>query len=583
MKMQAELENLPIGLSPLPDETLFSWCSRYHRLAANGQDRNTSIQLFGDARAGLAHDFPARIAVLVDRSRGALGTASEIMRRMTLLPFYLPFKSRALGGIAEAALLGDGITHLKYRLGLLTSGLGAAHPLKACRGCVARDLGRHGWAYWRRSHQLPGVWLCPQHQTGLTIYPIRTQQLFRCGWTLPVADEGASLNCLEGLLLTSPEAKWLLKLGCLSTELMSYEAGRFADTARVANAIRGRLSALGMTHASGRIRWPQIMPYLHELPPTLIKLPGLNHEANSRLLQDQLQRLLSGRPASHPLRNLVWITVWFKDLTDFQHEYDSPKEHAQCIEDGKSSEVQAQLAPTNEYTDLLASAGRGDITMTAVARQIGVSYSTVAAWASKMQIAARRRPKKLIASRWDRAVAMLQEGAAKADVANACQSSVITVTRILRTVPGLQDRWHEVQHLRRRDSARQAWNAITKLRAYMGIAALRHLEPAAYAWLYRNDREWLRSSSDNVPRTAGSNHAYKRITNADFRMAAALKILAAQWVSLSNCRTLDEISRSLPGIRKAIANPERWPSTISALSSALGYRLMGLDRESMLC
>uniref|UniRef100_UPI00155DC829 TniQ family protein n=1 Tax=Chromobacterium subtsugae TaxID=251747 RepID=UPI00155DC829 len=159
MIRQTEFAGVSLWQDPLPDETLFSWCSRYHRLAVNGADRNTCMLLFSHYRTGSAHDFPARVAVLADRLQGALGSATEIIRQRTLLPFYLPFRSKLLGLQAEQAMCGQGIGHLKFRLGLLTSGLGAAHPLKACPVCMTEDLALHGWAYWRRCHQLPGVWL----------------------------------------------------------------------------------------------------------------------------------------------------------------------------------------------------------------------------------------------------------------------------------------------------------------------------------------------------------------------------------------------------------------------------------------
>jgi len=131
----------------LPDETLFSWCSRYHRLAANGLDRTTCLQLFGHVRIGSAHDFPGRIDALVARSKGSLGSAEQVIRDRTLLPFYWPFKPSDLARQSVAAMRGNGIAHLKYRLGLLTSGLGAAHPLKSCPECMQADLEGHGWAY----------------------------------------------------------------------------------------------------------------------------------------------------------------------------------------------------------------------------------------------------------------------------------------------------------------------------------------------------------------------------------------------------------------------------------------------------
>lgn len=578
--MQIEKIAPSVGLTALPDETLFSWCSRYHRLSANGLDKNTSLQLFGDARAGLAHDFPCRLLVLDERSRGTLGTPAEIVQHMTLLPFYLPFKSKVVGKVAESALLGDGISHLKYRLGLLTSGLGAAHPLKACPACVAEDLCTHGWAYWRRNQQLPGVWICARHDVGLTIYPPRAKQIFRSGWSLPVIEEHASLKIFDRLQPASEHAKWMSKLGRLSSDLLCHEAGRFADPGRVADTFRCRLSALDMTCHRGRLRWSKVNPYLEDLATWLTSLPGLNHQASKHLLSSQLQRVLCGRAGSHPLRNLVWISLWFEDLADFESGYDGVRTSMK-YDDESSVKLPVQFTPQSKFAELLASAANGDISTTAVARHAGVSYSTVAAWASKLHVASPRRPKKLFLPMWENAVAMLEAGASKAEVAKVCQSSIVTVTRILRTVPGLQEKWHEILHERRRDSARHLWTYIAHLRSYIGITALRTLEPAAYAWLYRNDREWLRLSCDSVSKDGRSNHASKRIANADLRMAAALQMAAENWLSSSRGRTLDEISRTLPGIRKAIANPGQWPSTIRTLSSILSFQPMSPAQKNM--
>lgn len=91
---------------------------------------------------------------------------------------------------------GNGIAHLKYRLGLLTSGLGAAHPLKSCPECMQADLEGHGWAYWRRAHQLPGVWVCPSHGIPLQVSHLKLDQVARFAWTLPLPACGQEVVCL---------------------------------------------------------------------------------------------------------------------------------------------------------------------------------------------------------------------------------------------------------------------------------------------------------------------------------------------------------------------------------------------------
>lgn len=571
MSRQAEIFELAVGLVPLPDETLFSWCSRYHQLAANGPDRVTCLQLFGHARIGSAHDFPGRIDTLVARSEGALGSAEQIIRDRTLLPFYWPFKPQDLARQSVTAMRGSGIGHLKYRLGLLTSGLGAAHPLKSCPECMRADLESHGWAYWRRGHQLPGLWLCPSHGIPLRVSCLKLDQVARFAWALPVPACGQEVVCLDSTAGKSAQGDWLRQLAAQGLVLVSMSPGRFADPVRIAQAFRFRMEGVGMLNASGRVRWHEVEPRLVRLATNLASLPEARQDADLGLLQGQLARLLSARSLAHPLRYLTWITAWFDGIDDFEQTYEScgmatdqAWEIAASLRTRCDVETQRQIPE-----EILTSLRDGNLSMTAAARQLGVSYATLAAWACRVAIEPPRRPKKLDAPSWSLALAMLRNGAEKQAVADAAKVSALTVTRILRTVPGLQNEWHRVRHESRRTAARAAWAKVAALNLHLGVKMLRRLEPAAYAWLYRNDCDWLKASIECVAKAHGTNHAAVRMKRSDARMADALRNVALACNTVAPQRLFDELKRALPALRKVIRSPEQWPLTVEALAVSL--------------
>lgn len=581
MQRQAEFLDVPIGLTPLPDETLFSWCSRYHRLTANGLDATTCIQLFGHPRIGSGHDFPARIDALVGNSNGVLGTAEQIIRDRTLLPFYLPFKHRYLAQQAVAAMRGDGVGHLKYQLGLLTGGLGAAHPLKACPSCVQYDLDKFGWAYWHRSHQLPGAWWCLKHKAPLQVSHLRLEQLARFSWVLPIPAQCAPVACLEQTATTSKQKKWLLKLAELSCATINYEIAHFSEPIRIAGAIRNRIRDMGMTHVGGRIRWDAVEPWLSQLARHLECVPEMSQQADAALLRTQLAQLLSVGTLCHPLKYLMWVAIWFDGLEDFRKEYEYIASNGdESCPPREATTGNPVIGPNPGQSQILISAIEGKISLTAAAKQSGVSYATIASWASRETFAPLRRPKKLNNELWDNAVEMLRDGAEKVEVARTCQVSIGTVTRILRTVPGLQERWHQVRHEQRQAEAREVWGNIANLHAFLGIKALRRLEPAAYAWLYRNDRNWLTASLTVVPKIPAENHAQTRMLKADARMADALRRVALSHHEATLPFSLHAIKRSIPALAKAIRNPDRWPLTLKALEVALStsrFRKNSLD------
>ena len=574
MPKQAEVPGWNVGIEFLPDETLFSWCSRYHRLAANGLDRTTCMQLFGHPRIGSAHDFPARLAALVVRSHGSVGTAAELIRERTVLPFYLPFKPRSLGREAEAALESDGIGHLKYRLGLLTSGLGAAHPLKVCPSCNESYFADHGWFYWHRVHQLPGVWLCPDHGTPLRISHLRSQQRARFAWALPLPESFIPVIGVESLAPEAPQIGWLMKLARLSFSLVGVEPGRVDDPVRIAEAVRERMTKLGMTHSGGSVRWSAAMASLNLLTESLAVLPELSHQADQGLLKTQLLRLLSGRALTHPLRYLVWIATWFDDLGDFLEAYEKPELATPYCGDYAQPPLASSCVggPDQARAQVLMAVCRGEISVTDGARRAGVAYATMAVWSSQEAFTPPRRPKKVDSRCWNHAIGMLRDGADKEEVATACQVSVVTVTRILRTVAGLQDLWHRVRYEQRQATARQTWSQVANLRDYVGIQAIRRLSPAAYAWLYRNDRDWLRASLNHIPKRVTANHATTRIENADVRMAAALEKLALTRNVASSLCAWTELNRALPAVLKVVRSPANWPRTVKVLASILNCR-----------
>ena len=149
----------------LPDETLFSLCSRYHAASGNQRASTTCQALFGHKTQGCAHDFPARLSHFLEAAGLALGSVDDVVEARTVLPFYLRFAGPTLAERVIHAATQTSAGALKFQLGLLTSRFRANHPMKACRACMEEDRRDHATAYWHRAHQLPGVWVCLRHRS----------------------------------------------------------------------------------------------------------------------------------------------------------------------------------------------------------------------------------------------------------------------------------------------------------------------------------------------------------------------------------------------------------------------------------
>ncbi|MFZ2987018.1 TnsD family Tn7-like transposition protein [Ideonella sp.] len=561
----------------LPDETLFSWCSRYHQLAGNGLASATCMQLFGRRRHGAAHDLPSELDEFVSRSLGSLGDMEALIRDRTLLPFYLPFRGERLCGQAEQSMRAGGIGSLKYRLGLLTSGLGAAHPLKACSRCMLEDRQAFGVAHWRRTHQWPTAWICQKHDEPLLVSPIKLEQRGRFQFALP--DAAALVPWLMEGDGTSEQtmARWR-KLGTFGDVLCRALPGQFAKESAIASAGGDALDRSGWMLASGRVAWRQFEDELAAYAVDMARLPPFAMQLDQHAIRVQLGRLIAGRSVGQPLRSLVMLGFLFESFEAFQEAYDFAE---------SSIPAEPGLIAPGRSTDQKQSAGHrrhdgaehavlelisGAVSATALARRTGVDPSTIAAWAAKAGWETPRRPKILDEARRSLAIELLATGAAKATVASAVGISEVSVTRILRCVAGLQERWHEIRFKAARTKARTAWLEVMGALGALGVSAVRRAEPGAYAWLHRNDREWLRSQSAVAAQVRlRGNHADAKRKRADHRYAGSIRaaINDHRRADVAGMLGVESWAITAPGLRRVLRSPQQWPATIAVLREFL--------------
>lgn len=551
----------------LPDETLFSWCSRFHRAAANGADAVTARQLFGRSRSGTAHDFPGGIDELVDRTRGELGGAWSIAMERTLLSYYAAFRPISLVREAVGRMRSQGIGSLKFWLGLLTSGLGADHPLKACPHCMVEDERLNCVAHWRRSHQWPTALVCSRHEVPLLRSNLKTQSACRFSWALP--------RDVFPREVVEPSSAWddllrtrLVRLARVSESVATSEAGQYSDPRCIAAALRAGLSDKNLVGAGARLRWGALLDAANahfEFDAGRFESEFLRDLVSPSLLR----RVLDARALTHPARYIAIIEWLFEDWASFADAY--------CV--GQSRRVVVQRLPSSRWktSDAVRESAmdalrRGQLTTRAISDSIGVDYATVAAWAAQEGIAPRRRPKVLDPNRLNELIDGLRAGREKSDLAEELGVSQGTVTRVMRSEPGLAERWHQVRRKARGELARKRWEALIGSTPGVSLRLLRAMAPADYAWLYRNDRQWLSACiEERAAKPEKHNHARVRMQLRDSELAAAIERTAAQLHEAEPYRPLNwaYLAHVLPALKRRQRYLHRFPMTLLTLERLL--------------
>lgn len=167
--------HLPYIPPPYPDEILGSWLARISLHNGQGAWQALLESTGNGLRLRKPHfdllDYDDKIEKLLN----ALGTGYEqAMIELTTLPYWLAFDAVSDEKLPGTTAIPRLINPQKQALrGLRGLGIGRSNQEALqphyCPQCLDQDRMVCGEPYWHRSHQLPNVFFCPEHQ-----YPLQT-------------------------------------------------------------------------------------------------------------------------------------------------------------------------------------------------------------------------------------------------------------------------------------------------------------------------------------------------------------------------------------------------------------------------
>lgn len=469
----------------LPQETLYSWCSRYHRLSGNRLAGDTSLQLFGARTAGFWHDFPSRLAVLSAKTSGDLPDPRELALRHTLLGFYAPHRSQALMEEAVLAMSGESVRSLKFRLGLPASQVGADHPLKACPACMAQDKAQYGHAIWRVEHQWPATWVCRSHGGLLVTCEARSKTRNHLQWVLP--DTVAPQDWKTAGERTEVGKAFLLKLAQITVDLTDQSTS--LDKIGLRQTCLGRLQQRNWLLESGRANLGSIRAAFLLEAVGVSDLPGLGfieavNKADGGFLGQMLRK---DRARKHPVKTLMLIAFLFESAEDFLHSY---QHQPPGTDDGLQYPNLAEDPRRKELANLLRQEA---LTVSAAARRLAIPPDKAMYWARKDNLPYQRRPRLL-----DQAKASLLERALLDGLDTHTASSrtglpLATVRRYLDTHDEVRLAWNTARREQKRNHYREQFIQVLASNPGASLSQLQSRLGSAFSWLRRHDQQWLAS------------------------------------------------------------------------------------------
>lgn len=556
----------------LSDETVYSIAARYSIASGLVSPSSISKMLFGHRRGGFPHALPSGISHFARVSNAVLGSAREIIVWHTVAPLLVAARSPALREATYQAMEQAHTGTLKAKLGLLASGFGGALPLKACRACVEEDEAGMGFSYWRVAHQLPGTWLCAKHALLLDVSIAMRSGQARYAWVLPKCEDLIS-PCETGATFDQSVKQRLARLADASHWLWTVGRHGVLDLARSTAILWDQLYLLNLARRPRRLRSDTVAQKFCEFFNTMRGIPELGRIAGTpSIAYSQLLSVLNGRATGlHPIR-IASVVAWLSpDVQVFAQQYSRCRicgPPAPLLTDQLSQTAESEINPNRTTFLRLLESG---LSISASARAVEVEVATGQAWAAAVGAHVPRRASLIVGDLRNRLVQSLREGVEKEDVANDFKISVSSVNRVLRTEAGLHETWRIARHEVRQHAMRKTWTrALTEAGGRPRLA--RALNPAAYAWLYRNDRTWLQCTNRAQERRRSNNSAVdwkyrdQQLSANIIRIASIIHAAGPKRV-----RLLDLLAR-LPLLKRNLRNLGRLPLTYRALAQATNPR-----------
>ncbi len=554
-----------------PDETVYSWCARYHRVAGSMRASQTSLRLFGHPRAGLAHDLGGRLADLVDRTGGRLGSASDLLLKHTVLGYYMAFRSQAERELWVARLAAGTQGAIKSQLGWLATRMGASHPLKSCPSCEAEDIDQGRGSHWRRQHQLPGVWICMKHHRTLWATPIRANGLMRTMWLLP--DDIPAHQRVEVVPQRVGGDAWslLARIAAATHELMEGSVWEPIKLHALAGTLLTQLQQRQLATTSGRLRPDRLVDEYLEFVAPLSACPEAAAICVGRSAAETTWRRMLRGQLLHPLRYVLactWLFGRWPKPALLEEQVSGAPAGAMANTTGKSRQSRLLSNERDRFRQLTSQG----LKPSAAARQVGVDTSTALLWAASDGAAVTRKPKALDAKLRALLIKKLAAGKPKLTLAEQSGLSVVTITRVLLSTPGLKATRDQAIALERQRRARLRLESLLAKRPDLGMAEIRRQAQAEYTWLYRNDRVWLVTFTAKVPVKAAHQPTRVDWPRRDRQFAQSVKAAADAYLLHATRNDpfmrMTGFARLVPGLYTKLRHLDRMPETALELRSA---------------
>lgn len=478
-----------------PDELLYSWFARYHDHSGNTSSKQTMRELFGNMSSVAVVDFPNNLEVFYRNiEHFNPPKINNLITNHTMYKYYTAFqskgmKSRAINYITNGGK--PGAIHMF--LGIAASTIKNWHYLRFCSSCVQQDRERYGEAYWHMNHQLPKVFYCHLHQELLHDSTIEFRNPHKHEF---ISAEKESLSLPHLVSVFSPKIEQQLKkLSGESINLIHYaENIQIQDFTQIYNylmQVNGYANHFGKVHQQYFTQ--QFKQYYGEEVLTLMDCNFDEHSDTSWLRSIVRKH----RKAFHPVQHLLvlqFLNVTFKDLENFIGKNYEPFGQAPyyCLNPAADHYKKRVISNITITTCMDTRKPVGTFSC-----DCGFVYARRGPDADMSDVFKVGRIKSFGPVWQAKLMQLATSGLSPYRIAQVLDCDYATVQKYMFSLKGKSSNKVELpMDLRIQKKAK--WLKLIETYSDFTVTRLREINPALYAWHYRNNREWLKENSPRM-------------------------------------------------------------------------------------
>ncbi len=473
---------------PLPRETSYSWCARFHRLNTSATARATGRLLFDSSVAGFRHDFPTHLDILSETTSYHLGSIEDIVYGRTPFAIFATFLPAQSTGAIIDGMRNSGHSRIKYHLGALPSRAGVTAPLKACPSCMHADKISSGVAWWHVEHQWPAVMTCREHGAPLLV---ATQEFHsRClkDWFLPTDLKPANWwkpNTLDEKTVARLRtiSEWGLRLA------ERYNHPFDSELLRLAYHLRCK--SIGWTSMDGSLKFNEIRVALRDAYSCLEDLPGFTfirdtcHE-HGGFVGSLLRQFVGNK---YPLKHVIMMEFLFGSPDTFFAEYERVFSASSKLD---KSELWAELTESRNQLKLLV--GEAGYSVNSASKRLGLPVGQALRFLRQEGVEYKRRPRVLNLQSESILRQLLESGESQEMIAWMLKIKKSFIRAYLKEHAELRNVWKNAYQNQLLGKYRAHLLQLLSERPGLTMKQMKKIPGNGIQWLLRHDKDWLKGN-----------------------------------------------------------------------------------------